>query len=190
MNSMQRVKVWDPWVRVFHWSLVLCVSTAYLTGEEWLTVHTWAGYSVLALLLLRLIWGFIGSPHARFRDFIYPPGQVWRYLGGVLRGHAPRYLGHNPAGGAMIIALLLSLAITVTSGLLLYGFEEFSGPLAEYTRSLSPDWGPLIETTHEIFANLCIGLAVLHVLGVILASVQHRENLIAAMLTGKKRVGD
>ncbi len=215
MNTEPEVKVWDPLVRLVHWLLVVAFAIAYVTGEdgpEWL--HVWSGYALVALILIRLLWGFIGSPHARFRDFIYRRGTVLRYLIRLPRGKAPRYLGHSPAGGAMAITLLLGLAGTTGSGLMLYAIDEGKGPLTPLVSNGGADLGQAMgiavvqadddehagtggagpesreefwEETHEFLANLTLTLAFLHVAGVIIASVAHRENLVRAMLTGRKR---
>jgi cytochrome b len=183
---MPTVKIWDPLVRVFHWSLALFFITAYLSEDEWLGAHVWAGYSVLGLLLLRIVWGFAGPNHARFSDFVYAPPTILSYLKDVLKFRARRYLGHNPAGGAMVLALLLSLLATTLSGLAVYGAQEFAGPLAGWFND--PAQGEVIEEVHEFFANFTLALVALHLIGVALASWQHRENLARAMFTGNKRV--
>lgn len=205
-ETVRRVRVWDTFVRVAHWLLVAGFFTAYLTEDDLLTAHVWAGYLVGSVVLLRVVWGFIGPEHARFGNFAYGPAKVIRYLGGLLRGHAERYLGHSPAGGAMVLLLLLSLAGTVWSGLTVYAYDRGAGPLAavlvggtsvpERADSIaravsespvSPEgveefW----EEAHEVFANFTLLLVALHIGGVLLASYVHRENLVRAMVTGNK----
>lgn len=184
---MNDIKVWDPLVRGFHWLLVASFFTAYFTEGEWQTVHTWAGYTLFALLLLRLVWGFVGPRYARFSDFVHAPATVFRYLREVLTRRAPRYLGHNPAGGAMIVALLLCLLATTVSGMMLYGADAWLGPLAPLMQNASDDTIDLLEEIHEFFANFTLFLVAVHVAGVIWESVLHRENLVRAMLHGRKR---
>ena len=182
-----QVRVWDPLVRVFHWTLALAFVTAWITEDDWLDLHVPAGYTVLGLLLFRIVWGVIGTRHARFTDFVRSPATTLAYLRDVMAVRARRYLGHNPAGGAMVIALLASLAITTLSGLALYGYKEFSGPLADLLYS-APDWlGDPLEDIHEFSANFTLLLILLHLAGVALTSLQHRENLVRSMFTGYKR---
>lgn len=167
------VKVWDPFVRVFHWSLASLFLIAYLTGDEIEKVHIAAGYTIGGLVALRTVWGFVGPKHARFANFVRSPRVVLAYMRDVALLRAPRYIGHNPAGGAMIVALLVMLAATAATGF-----------------SLTTDafWGVRwIKEVHEAFANLTVGLVVLHVLGVVVASFEHKENLVKAMVTGRKR---
>jgi cytochrome b len=185
----ERVRVWDPLVRVFHWSLVAAFATAYIVEDNLLDVHVWAGYLVLALIAVRLIWGFIGTRHARFTDFVRGPRQVLGYIGDAMRMRAPRFLGHNPAGGAMVVALLLLVAGTGLSGVTLYGAEELSGPLAGLMSGLPGFWGGALEETHEVLANLTLVFIVAHVAGVLFSSLSHGENLVRAMVTGWKRRG-
>jgi cytochrome b len=179
------VKVWDPLVRVFHWSLVLFFFTAYFTEDDFETIHVWAGYTVAALVGFRVIWGLIGTPHARFTDFVRSPAQVWRYVIAIPAGKARRYIGHNPAGGAMVITLLLSLAGTTLFGMALYGADEQAGPLAG-TWIASFDEHTLKEI-HEFFANFTLLLVGLHVAGVLFSSLHHRENLVRSMINGRKQ---
>ena len=184
--EQNEVRVWDPFVRIFHWSLVLTFTVAYVTGEELEVLHNNAGYAVLGLVLLRIVWGFIGSRHARFRDFIYPPAEVQGFLRDTLRQRAKRYLGHNPAGGAMIIVMLLSLIITSLTGIAFYGIEPGAGPLAMLAGT--PEWAKeMLEEVHEFFANLMVLLVVVHVIGVVVEGRLHRENLVKAMWNGRKR---
>ncbi len=187
MSSNQEIQVWDPLVRLLHWGLVGCFALAWLTGDEWLSLHVVLGYTLLAIVLLRTLWGFIGPRHARFSDFVYGPRRVLDYLRAIRADHPQRYIGHNPAGGAMVVALLLALLITGLSGLALYGATEFSGPLAPWLAGLGHDGAEWLEGLHEVAANATLLLALLHLGGVILASLQHDENLVRAMVTGRKR---
>jgi cytochrome b len=194
------IRVWDVFVRLFHWSVAVGFFVAYFS-EDVLSLHVWAGYVVGALVVLRIVWGFIGPEHARFSSFIYPPGTVLRYLWDLLLGRGKRYLGHSPGGGAMVLVLLIGLLGTVGTGLVLYAIEENAGPLAALVSSGSPPGqaegeeayegaegsGEFWEEFHEVLANLMLVLVVLHVAGVLLASYVHRENLTRAMVTGRKR---
>ncbi|MCW8923014.1 MAG: cytochrome b/b6 domain-containing protein, partial [Gammaproteobacteria bacterium] len=105
MNDTNQIKVWDLPVRIFHWSLASTFFIAYLTEEDWLDIHVLAGYTILGLVVFRLFWGFIGSRHALFNDFVRPPRVVLAYLKDMAACHPKRYIGHNPAGGAMVVAL-------------------------------------------------------------------------------------
>lgn len=179
-----QIRVWDPVVRTFHWTLVFSFLVAWITEDELMTPHVWAGYLITVLLLIRIAWGFIGTPHARFRDFIYSPGVIRNYIRKMSSGNEPRYLGHNPAGGAMVVLLILSLLITVFSGIALYGNTDLAGPMAGiFQGEYSAD---ILEELHEFFANFTLFLVVLHVAGVIWSSLVHRENLVRSMLTGEK----
>lgn len=167
------VVVWDRFVRFFHWTLVALFAVGYFTGGEAENVHTVNGYVLAALLILRLLWGFIGPPAARFGSFVKRPGETFAYLRDVGRFRARRYRGHNPAGAMMILALIGTLAGTITTGVMM---------------TTDAYWGSeWVEEVHEFLANAAVGLIILHVAGVLVASFQHRENLIAAMVTGRKR---
>jgi cytochrome b len=166
------VRVWDPLVRLFHWSLVVRFTIAWLT-EEGKGLHRGAGYFVLGLVAVRLIWGFVGSRHARFVDFVPGPRRLLLYANSLRSGHPPRYLGHNPAGGAMIVLMLAMLILTGGSGWLM---------------TTDAFWGiEWVEELHAIAANLTVVLVFAHVAGVIFSSLAHRENLVLAMITGRKR---
>ena len=196
--------VWDVFVRVFHWSVVAGFAVAYISEGEPLTLHTWAGYVIAALVALRIVWGFIGPRYARFSDFVFPLGRVLSYLREELSFRAKRYIGHSPAGGAMVIALLATLTLTTASGMSLLALSKGHGPLSSFiaqaentsprTSRAGEDEGenesPIVEAweeIHETLANVCLVLVILHVGGVVLASIAHKENLPAAMIHGRKR---
>ncbi len=167
------VKVWDPFVRVFHWSLVALFAIAFVTGDEIEWLHLVAGYSIAGLVALRLVWGFIGPRNARFADFVKGPRAVATFLKQSARLEAPRHLGHNPAGGMMIVALIAALIGLSVTGILMTT-DAFWGSKA-------------MEEIHEFLANGTLVLIALHVLGVVVASVEHGENLVKSMVTGRKR---
>lgn len=207
MNTSNEVRVWDPLVRIFHWTLVAAFTIAYLTEDDWQNLHVLAGYTVAGLVAFRLVWGFIGTKHARFSDFVFSPATVIGYLKDMVAMRAKRYLGHNPAGGAMIVALLISLAMTTISGMQLYAVEENAGPLAQVElNQLSPiataqadddddegdggegeKEGGVWKEIHEFFANFTLLLVFLHIGGVVVSSFAHSENLPRAMVTGRKQ---
>jgi cytochrome b len=147
----------------------------------------WAGYILLAAIALRLVWGFFGTRHARFSDFVTSPSTAIQYVKDTIRLKAKRYIGHNPAGGLMIVIMLISLVITGISGLLLYGAEDQAGPFGTWFIAASDFWEEALEETHEFFANFTVFLVVIHLAGVLVESVLHKENLVSAMLSGNKR---
>jgi cytochrome b len=184
-TESRQIHVWDPVVRIFHWTLVLAFLVAWLTEDELMTPHVWAGYLIGALLAIRIAWGFIGTQYARFDNFVYSPATIVDYIRKIYSRNEPRYLGHNPAGGVMVVLLILSLAITVFSGIALYGNTDLAGPMAGiFQGEQSAD---ILEELHEFFANFTLFLVVLHVGGVVWASRAHKENLVSAMLTGYKK---
>lgn len=179
------VAVWDPFVRVFHWTLAAGFFAAYLSGDDLQTLHVIAGYCVGTLVLARLVWGIIGTRYARFSSFVFAPDRILSYGRSLVGFGGKRYLGHSPAGGAMVLALLIMLVLIVSSGLVTLALEDGAGPLSAWiapNRSL----GHTAKGVHEFFANVTLGLVVLHICGVLLASFVHRENLIKAMWTGRK----
>ncbi len=207
------VRVWDPLVRVGHVLLIAGFAAAYLSDGKPLWLHSWAGYIVGAVVALRVAWGFVGPRHARFADFVGSPvlgspARAVRYLADLVRLRAPRRLGHSPAGGLMVLALLAGLAITSLTGTAYLAMSRDQGPLAPLLGPTAlagaPDGGRVIELTgearrearrrsrwlkevHELAANFTLALIVLHVGGVALATIAHRENLVRAMVTGRKR---
>jgi len=170
MTEKTMVRVWDPLVRIFHWGLVAGVAVAWLTADEWDDLHVISGYVIAGLLAARLVWGLIGGHYARFTQFLRRPSTVIGHLRDMTAGRERRYLGHNPAAAVMIVALLATLAGLALTGLM-----------------LENDAGDAVEEVNEVLANGLLVLIALHVGGVILASVQHHENLTRSMLTGDKR---
>ena len=145
MATTDTMKVWDLFVRAGHWALVALFAIAYLTGEEGGWLHNWAGYAIAALVVARVIWGFVGPEHARFRDFAFGPARVAGYARRLLTGRARRYVGHSPAGGTMAILLLVMLALTTGTGMIQYAQEEGRGPLAPFLAGSPPAVGAEAE---------------------------------------------
>jgi cytochrome b len=169
----QRVQVWDPIVRIFHWTVVLGVLLDNFMLEGGKTPHRYVGYVVAAALGVRIVWGFIGSPHARFADFLVSPRTMMSHLVAALMRRDRRYIGHNPAGAAMILALMALLAVTCLTGWM-QGLDSF--------------WGVAwVQEAHAVCANLIVAMATLHVAAALAESVFHRENLVVSMITGSKR---
>jgi len=211
-EDIKSVKVWDIFVRIFHWTLVGTVIGLYLSGETFKNVHIRLGYFVTCLVLSRIIWGFIGTKHARFYDFLYRPSTIYHYLKSLIKGNPKHYIGHNPAGGLMIVVLLFSLLVTAFTGLKTLG-SEGQGPLANTGNSIfrfayadededneeeddqtysdghrqKKQKGEFWEDIHESMTSFMIFLVIVHVGGVIISSWIHKENLILGMITGRKK---
>lgn len=205
MGNEQEIKVWDIAVRIFHWLLALSFFIAYLSGEEEDLLHVYSGYIVFGLILFRILWGFIGTRHARFRDFIYGPKATTAYIKSIFSRKPIHYMGHNPIGGWMVILLMLSLLAVSWSGLELYA-SEGKGPLANADYSLvnkalangddndekdgrggKAEGDEFWEDIHEASAEFTLFLILVHIFGVLIASAIHKENLIRSMITGKKQ---
>jgi cytochrome b len=172
----RRVRVWDPLVRIFHWTVAggVIANLTFLRHEE--NSHIYVGYAVIVALVVRLAWGLVARGHARFASFVPGPRRLVGYFAAMVGKREPRYVGHNPAGAAMIVLLLLLLATVGTSGWMM-GLDAF--------------WGVAwVETLHEVTANILIGAVALHVIGAIVESIRHRENLPLAMITGYKRAAE
>ena len=170
------IRVWDPWVRLFHWSLVASFVVAWLSAQRWEDLHDGAGYVAGALVALRLVWGFAGSRYARFSQFVRSPRIIIDYLGSIAASGERRFLGHNPAGGAMILALLAGIVFVVFTGCLM---------------TTDTFWGETwLQRTHSILAHGFVVLIALHLGGVAAASLRHRENLVRAMIVGTKRAAE
>jgi cytochrome b len=170
LSGRPGVKVWDTLVRVGHWTLVIGIAAAWFTRGKW---HEWLGYTVLAVVALRMVWGMVGSRYARFAQFVRSPAHTLRYGKQILAHQEPRHLGHNPLGGWMIVALLLTIAGVCVTGWL-YTTDRFWGE----------QW---MEQLHEVLANAMLALVALHIGGVIFSSLRHGENLVVSMLNGRKR---
>jgi len=184
-NNPQLIKVWDPLVRLGHWSLVVAFLVCYFTQEQEYELHLTSGYVVLSIILIRILWGFVGTRYARFSNFVYSPTKILRYLKGFIQNHSPAYTGHNPAGGLMIILLFLGNLVIAISGIALDAAENRAGPLGDTHAFMYLSY---IENTHVWATNVTVGLIILHILGVATAGFIHRENLARAMITGKKRL--
>jgi len=170
----KRIMVWDVPTRVFHWLLVLSFAGAFLTSESerYRDIHVVLGYILLGLIAFRLLWGFVGTRYARFRSFLFKPGEVVAYLQSLFKGKPAHYVGHNPAG-SVAIWLLLALGIASgVSGVML--FQDIGGEA--------------LEELHEFASYAMLAVVGLHVAGVAVSSVMHRENLVRSMITGFKRV--
>lgn len=179
-----QIYVWDAFVRLFHWMLVASVAVAFLT-EKALLIHVLAGYAVGALIAARVVWGFIGSRYARFSAHVYAPSTTLRYIRDLLILRAgKRRIGHSPGGVYVIMFLLIFLAGTVVTGILVYGDEQQTGLLAGVVTN---ETGETVEEWHGIFADISLALICVHIVGVCLRSLVYRENLVRAMFTGHKR---
>ena len=167
------VRVWDPIVRIFHWGVAGAFVVACVTGDDAQGAHQAAGYLIAGLLAVRVVWGFIGSQHARFADFVRSPRAALDYLRQSREGTAPHYLGHNPAGGLMAIALMVMVGAICWTGHLITTPDYFGSEM--------------MEGLHEALVNVTIGMIVLHILGNLFSSAVHGENLTWSMITGRKR---
>ena len=218
MDNTQFIKVWDIAIRVFHWTLVGCYALAFISSENIPKLHVFFGYSVLFLVLFRILYGFVGTKYARFSDFLYRPAQIADYLKGLLIGRPKHYIGHNPAAGLMIVILLLSLLSLTLSVLKAYGIKGH-GPLAKNEisfmtnafadsddkedrdkhnshnrrsqknhRTEKNEKDEFWEEVHETIAYFTLFLVSIHIMGVFVSSIVHQENLIKAMITGRKQL--
>lgn len=167
------VRVWDPLVRSFHWLVAAGFFLDYLLLAPGERPHEWLGYAVAAALAVRVAWGFVGTPHARFADFVPGPARLRAYLGALTRGREPRYVGHNPGGSVVMLSLMALLALVSVTGWMLTT-DRFWGV----------SW---VQSAHGLAADAIFGLAFFHVGGALVESVRHRENLVWAMVTGRKR---
>jgi len=191
-KSGQRIRIWDLPVRLFHWALVVLMVVSYFTaqvGGDWMKLHFWSGYAILTLLLFRIAWGFVGSTTARFSNFVKGPSAAIAHLREMLGRGRPHDAGHNPVGGAMVVALLLAVLLQVVAGLFSADTDTgtVTGPLA---RLVSDKWIDRATDFHEFWVNVILVMVVLHVLAAIVYLVWKKQNLIGAMLHGHKALHD
>jgi cytochrome b len=172
MIMSKRILVWDVPTRLFHWLLVVSFAGAFLTAESerYRDIHVVLGYTLLGLIAFRLIWGFAGSRYARFRSFLFKPAEIAAYVVALAKGKPAHYAGHNPAGSVAVFALL---ALGIASGVTGVAVFQDVG-------------GDALEELHEVVSNAMLAVVGLHVLGVLASSLLHRENLVRAMITGRK----
>jgi len=202
---MHKVQVWDIGIRIFHWSLVFFFIFSYLTGDEFDTIHSYSGYAIAVLLIFRIVWGFIGSTYARFKSFIFSPLTTHEYTLSLMKGQPKHYYGHNPLASLMVFALIIALSATIFTGLKAYGLQgegllassdaelvsetlskaENEKYVAQYSY-LEEEEEHFWEDTHELFANLVLLLVFIHIIGVIISSVVHKESVFGSMIDGKK----
>ncbi len=181
-----KVAVWDVPVRLFHWLLLGLVGFSWWSGDQgddWMDWHSKSGYAILTLLLFRIGWGFIGSDSARFAQFVRGPRASFAYLRSVLQRQPKAYLGHNPLGGWMIMALLLVLLVQVITGLLGNDDSDYSAPLSHW---VSHDTSSFITTLHVYNFDLLLALVGLHLAAVLTHLIMRRDDLLTAMFTGFK----
>ena len=182
----EQVKVWTVLIRLFHWLLVALFIFAFISEDEFDDLHFLSGYSILFLLVFRIFYGFFGNKYARFSGFIYSPRAVINYIKSVFSFDAKRYLGHNPAGGVMVLVIIMALFATIFTGMVALPYEDRPAELSSIF-SVLPYWFlSEAEELHELFADFSLFLVVVHITGVLIESVLHQENLIRSMLTGRK----
>ncbi len=188
----RKIRVWDLPVRLFHWALVVLLAVSYFTaraGGEWMKFHFWSGYTIFALVLFRIAWGFVGSTTARFTDFVKGPSAAIAHLRDLLGRGRPREAGHNPVGGAMVVALLLAVLLQVVAGLFSADTDTgmVNGPLALV---VADKWVERATAFHRFWINVLLWMVALHVLAAIVYLAWKRQNLIGAMITGRKPLDD
>lgn len=185
-NNAAATPVWDIPVRVFHWALVLLIAFSWLSGEmDWMTWHLYSGYAVLALVLFRVIWGFVGSTHARFGDFLYGPGAVIAYIRTLPSRTAVKFAGHNPLGGISVVLILLCILVQTGTGLFSNDDILTEGPLYKHVTKELSDW---LTTIHKYNFNVLLMLIGVHVAAVLYYLIYKSENLIKPMFTGRKHL--
>ena len=186
MTLQLPLRVWDASIRLFHWSLVLLFLLAYATSQlDWMNLHLLTGYAILALLLFRLVWGVVGSETARFASFIVSPMAGLRHLQHFREREPDTQVGHNAAGGWMVLILLALLTIQVGSGLFANDDGATRGPLMKFVGKPTSD---LLSAVHSLMFDFLLAAVILHVLVVIAYAVVKKHDLVRPMITGKKRL--
>lgn len=180
------VPVWDLVVRGGHWTLVSAVALTFLFDAERMNLHAGLGYLIAAIVSLRVVWGFVGTTHARFRDFVFGPLKTLKYLRDLTTGRAPKYLGHSPAGGVMTLALLGCLTLVCVTGMAQLAMERGEGPLAAVLSQDVEALNGAVGDLHTTASNVLLLLIATHLMGVLLGGAMHMDNLIGAMVTGSK----
>lgn len=186
MKALKHIKVWDPLVRIFHWSLATCFLIAYLLEDERLNLHVLAGSTLFGLVIFRLVWGVIGTRHSRFADFACSFREVKAHLSDLVHLRPAYHPGHTPAGSVMIILLLAGLLVLSLSGVMLYGMEDGSPRLGGLVAGMDLKTALLVEDVHDLTADLLALLVLFHVAGVLAESLLQRQNLVRSMITGYK----
>jgi cytochrome b len=185
-GGVAAMPVWDSPVRLFHWTLVLLIGFSWLSGEmEWMEWHMYSGYAVLALVLFRILWGFVGSTHARFGDFLYGPGALIAYVRTLPSRTAAKFAGHNPLGGISVVLVLLCVLVQAGTGLFSNDDILTEGPLYKHVTKELSDW---LTTIHKYNFNVLLTLIVVHVSAVLYYLLYKSENLIKPMFTGRKHL--
>jgi len=185
-RNTAKIKIWDLPTRIFHWALVAFVVTSFVTGQlggNAMQYHLWSGYTILALLLFRLIWGFVGSPTIRFASFVRGPATVLRYARTLINGDYAPHLGHNPLGGWSIVAMLAALLLQVGTGLFATDDIATQGPLYPLVSDHTSNW---LSGIHVFNQGVIIALVTLPLLAVLFYLLFKRDNLITPMITGTK----
>ena len=180
------MKVWDAPTRLFHWAVVILIACSYASiRADRLDLHFLSGYALLTLLLFRLAWGFVGSETSRFSQFLRSPAQGIRHLGGFFRPEADDQVGHNAAGGWMVLVLLGDLGLQIVLGLFSNDDVLNEGPLAHW---VGKAWSDRLTAYHAINFNVILGLIALHVVAIIAYAAIKKHNLLRPMITGRKRL--
>jgi len=185
-NSAKTLKIWDLPVRIFHWSLVILFIAAYITnvlGTNYFKYHLWCGYAIIVLVSFRIVWGIVGTYHARFTTFVRNPVATAKYAINVFKRNDKHYVGHNPLGALMVIALLLTIFIQAVTGLFTNDEIFNTGPLYGY---ISNELSLKLTSLHRQLFYWILGAVVLHIAAVIIHVFFKRDNIVKAMFTGKK----
>lgn len=185
-ESLRAVRIWDLPVRLFHWLLVALFLFSFATGKlkgNWMQWHMYSGYAILVLLFFRIVWGFVGSTHARFSSFLAGPAAGLRFAKKLLSKEPAHVAGHNPIGGWMVVVLLLSLLLQAGTGLFANDDIAIEGPLFNY---VSKELSDRLTTIHYYNFNVLFFLVLAHVAAVIYHVFVKKENLVSAMFTGNR----